>query len=116
MPGNLELAHSFNIRLTPDILRQLRGEQELLAGRFKELRGYDSSPHLAIATKFMGVADSGAFADALAGEFGQDAPWELEFADFRHRRLHLPASGGDVANATCGHARASTASHSTHRP
>ena len=83
MSQSNELSHSFNVRLSPDIVRQLKGEQELLAGRFKELRLYDSSPHIAIATKFMGVTDSEAFADALTKEFGGDAPWELEFADFR---------------------------------
>ncbi len=83
MSNENELSHSFNLRLSPEIIRQLKGEQELLAGRFKELRLYDASPHMAIATKFMGVADSEAFADALAKEFGGDTPWELEFADFR---------------------------------
>lgn len=49
-----ELAHSFNIALSDEISGKIKREQEKLLKLFAERRFYDSSPHLAIATKFMG--------------------------------------------------------------
>lgn len=84
-----ELAISFNISLSSEILQDLKGEQEKLSRIFSEKRFYDSSPHLAIATKFMGDPLTQEFIDAIRNEFEKDSPWELEFADFR------PAQTGD---------------------
>lgn len=78
-----DFSHSFNVRLTSDIMRQLKKEQDVLAGKFTERRFYDSSPHLSILTKFMGYADTTAYVQTLMDEFRRDSSWELEFSDFR---------------------------------
>ena len=92
-----ELAHSFNIQLSPEILGALKREQEKLSKLFSEQRFYDSSPHLAIATKFMSEPFSQEFITALKKEFDDDASWWLGFSDFKPAQtndyifLHLNA-------------------------
>ena len=78
-----ELAHSFNITFTNEISGKIKKEQEKLLKLFSERRFYDSSPHLAIATKFMENDMTETFKNTLNREFENDAAWELEFADFR---------------------------------
>jgi hypothetical protein len=77
-----ELAHSLNIQLSQEIKGKLRSEQDKLSGKFKEQRFYDSSPHLAIATKFMSEKETDKFVEALKNEFKNDKVWKLEFSDF----------------------------------
>ncbi len=78
-----ELSHSFNIKLTQEISQKIREEQNKLKSLgFIEKRFYDSSPHLAIATKFMSVEDTPVFIEALKEEFENEDKWELEFSDF----------------------------------
>ncbi len=78
-----ELSHSLNLALTPDVIEKLKEEQNKLKNLgFIEQRFYDSSPHIAIATKFMGVEDSGKFIKSLKEELGNEKKWELEFSDF----------------------------------
>jgi 2'-5' RNA ligase len=78
-----ELAHSLNIQLSGEITQKLKNEQEKLLKKFSERRFYDSSPHLAIATKFMGKEETDKFIKALGNEFQNDTVWELEFSDFK---------------------------------
>ena len=78
-----ELAHSLNIQMSKEIANKLGGEQKKLSKEFSEKRFYDSSPHLAIATKFMGEEKTDEFIEALKNEFRNDTAWELEFSDFR---------------------------------
>lgn len=77
-----ELAHSFNIALDKEFSQKLFDIQKRLAIKIKERRNYDSSPHLAFATKFMGQSETGNFVDALVREFSNDTKWELEFSSF----------------------------------
>jgi len=77
-----ELAHSFNIRLSKEITDRLKSEQDKLSEKFSERRFYDSSPHLAIATKFMNDGETDKFIEALKKEFQNETTWELEFSDF----------------------------------
>ena len=84
-----ELAHSFNIQLEKEMAHKLKNEQDKLSKEFNERRFYDSSPHLAIATKFMDETMTQIFAEVLTDEFKNDVPWELGFANFR------PSETGD---------------------
>lgn len=77
-----ELSVSFNIQLSPEILNELKEEQNKLLVKFSERRFYDSSPHLAIATKFMGESLVLQFINALKNKFSNEEIWELEFSDF----------------------------------
>ncbi len=77
-----ELAHSFNIHLDTEVIGRLKSEQEKLTKQFKERRFYDSSPHLAIATKFMDKETAQDFVRVLVDEFKDDVQWTLEFSDF----------------------------------
>jgi 2'-5' RNA ligase len=91
-----ELAHSFNAKLSKEISDKLKNEQEKLRDLgFIEKRFYDSSPHLAIATKFMSEKETEKFIGVLKNEFKNDESFELEFSDFKLSRtrdyifLHL---------------------------
>jgi hypothetical protein len=77
-----ELAHSFNIKLSQEVKGKLKGVQDKLSEKFSERRFYDSSPHLAIATKFMVEKETDKFVEALKNEFKEDRTWELEFSVF----------------------------------
>lgn len=78
-----ELAHSINIRLSDKILDKLKEKQDKLLEKFNERRMYDSSPHLSIATKFMGANDTQRFVEALKNEFENDKVFEIKFAGLR---------------------------------
>ena len=78
-----ELAHSLNIKLSEEVIGKLKSEQEKLLEKFSERRFYDSSPHFAIATKFMREEETDKFVETLKNELQNDTVWELEFADFR---------------------------------
>jgi len=77
-----ELSHSFNAVLDKEFSKKLFHIQQKLKEKIVERRNYDSSPHLAIATKFMGESDTDNFANALIREFSNDQKWELRFTNF----------------------------------
>ncbi len=77
-----ELAHSFNVVLDKEFSKKLFDIQKRLGDKIKERRNYDSSPHLAIATKFMDELVTENFVKALIDEFSKDEKWELKFSSF----------------------------------
>jgi hypothetical protein len=79
----MELSHSFNIVLNPEVSDKIRGVQNQLKTQMPELRKYDSSPHLAIATRFTDDRlEVAKLPDLLRAEFQNDRVWELEFQNF----------------------------------
>lgn len=77
-----ELATSFNVVLPRDFSKEIIGLRKKLSSKFEEKRFYDSSPHLAIATKFMTKEESEKFVSAIKDEFKNEVAWEIEFSDF----------------------------------
>lgn len=77
-----ELAHSFNIVLDDVIAQKIVDVQKEPSEKFGEMRKYDPSPHLSIATKFMGQSNTDNLVGALKNEFQGEESWELEFAGF----------------------------------
>lgn len=77
-----ELACSFNIVLKKEIMERLRDIQNMLTKKFKEKRFYDSSPHVAICTKFMPLSKTNDFLEVIKEEFRNDDVWELGFSKF----------------------------------
>jgi hypothetical protein len=75
-----ELAHSFNIVLNDDFLKEILEIQKRLKEKITERRNYDSSPHLAIATKFMDESKTDDFVKILIKEFSNDKKQELIFS------------------------------------
>ena len=82
-------SHSLNVRLRPDIMQRLRAVQAGLAREFTELRWYDSTPHLSVATKFMPYTETERYARTLRSIIRFGLAWTLEFAEF------CPSSTGD---------------------
>lgn len=77
-----ELAVSFNAVLSGELSKEIADLQKELSSRFDEKRFYDSSPHLAIATKFMTEEESEKFIETIKKEFEQEKAFEIEFDDF----------------------------------
>src|SRR3972149_11351622 len=77
-----ELACSFNIVLDKEIRERIRKIQNDLVEKFSEKRFYDSSPHAAICTKFMGISKTKDFVEVIQKEFKNDKIWELELSTF----------------------------------
>jgi hypothetical protein len=77
-----ELAHSFNIVLSAELTSKVQSVQRLLGDKFLELRNYDSSPHLAVATKFMGSDLTPDFIEALKVEFSKEKSFDITFTSF----------------------------------
>ena len=76
------LAHSVNIALQDEITQRIISIQKELSIKHKELRFYDSSPHISILTKFMSPKLTEKFATAIKDEFSNDKKWELKFSIF----------------------------------
>ncbi len=75
-----EIPHSFNVRLAEKVAEKIRKLQERLREEFRELRAYDTGPHLSLLTKFMRIEETDAFARALQHEFRFDGRMEVTFS------------------------------------
>lgn len=76
---NRELAISFNLLLPDNVEEYIKHLQSEARTKTTELRHYDTSPHLAIATKFMPIRLTDKFIDCINNEFKNQKPFEIHF-------------------------------------
>jgi len=64
-----EIAVSCNVALKPEFLDEVRKLQQLVTNVYAEQRNYDTTPHIAIATKFMQSRYASEYVTSLLGTF-----------------------------------------------
>ncbi len=74
-----QLAISFNIVLSEDVQNKLKEVQKMLAEHITERRHYDSSPHLAICTKFMPQSKVEEYTEVINRTFNNLQTFTIKF-------------------------------------
>jgi hypothetical protein len=80
---NRELAVSFNLRLPYNVYKYAISLQNAARKVTSDLRKYDTSPHLAIATKFMPFILSEQYTNCIRENFLENKKFEIEFDSFK---------------------------------